>query len=115
VRRRAARADVLERVDARLAQPDRLGIDDLAGAVDFVFAFAMVHEVPDAERFFAEVAAALRPGGTLLLAEPTGHVGAERFGAERRAAERAGLLVDRQETRVPRVRLSRAVVLAKPG
>ena len=114
VRRRAARAGVLDRVDSRLAQDDRLGIDDLAGTVDFVLAFAMVHEVPDAGRLFAEVAAALRPGGTLLLAEPTGHVGAERFVAERRAAERAGLLVDRNETRVPRVRFSRAVVLAKP-
>jgi SAM-dependent methyltransferase len=118
VRRRAARADVLDRLDARLAPPDRLGIDDLAGAVDFAFAFAMVHEVPDAERFFAEVAAALRPGGTLLFAEPRGHVGAERFAGELRAAERAGLhevREDRAETRLPRVRFSRAAVLAKPG
>src|SRR5262249_29855695 len=29
VRRRAARADVLDRLDVRLAPPDRLGIDDL--------------------------------------------------------------------------------------
>ena len=117
VRRRAARAGVLARLDARLAPRDRLGIEDLAGTVDLVFAFAMVHEVPDAERFFAEVAAALRPGGTLLLAEPTGHVGAERFAAELRAAERAGLLAARAGrggTRIPRVWLSRAAVLAKP-
>jgi SAM-dependent methyltransferase len=53
VRRRAARAGVLDRVEARLARDDRLGIDDLAGTVDFVLAFAMVHEVPDAGRFFA--------------------------------------------------------------
>jgi SAM-dependent methyltransferase len=114
VRRRAAEAGVLDRVGVRLAQDDRLGTDDLAGAVDFVLAFAMVHEVPDAGRFFAEVAAAMRPGGTLLLAEPAGHVGAERFAAELRAAERAGLVVDRDESRVPRVRLNRAAVLAKP-
>jgi SAM-dependent methyltransferase len=106
---------VLDRVDARLAHDDRLGIDDLAGTVDFVLAFAMVHEVPDAGRFFTEVAAGMRPGGTLLLAEPAGHVGAERFAAELRAAERVGLHVTRGGTRIPRVRLSRAAVLAKPG
>jgi SAM-dependent methyltransferase len=115
LRRRAARAGVLHRIDARLAQRDHLGIGDLTGTVDLAFAFAMVHELPDADRFFAEVAATLRPGGTLLLAEPAGHVGAERFAAELRAAERAGLLVDRDESRVPRVRFSRAVVVAKPG
>jgi SAM-dependent methyltransferase len=115
VRRRAAEAGVLDPIDVRLAQDDHLGTDDLAGAVDFVLAFAMVHEVPDAGRFFAEVAAALRPRGTLLLAEPTGHVGAERFAVELRAAERAGLAVDCDQTRVPRVRLNRAAVLAKPG
>jgi SAM-dependent methyltransferase len=115
VRRRAARADVLDRIDARLAPDDHLGIDDLAGTVDFVFAFAMVHEVPDAGRFFAEVAAGMRPGGTLLLAEPAGHVGAERFAAELRAAERAGLHVRHGEPPIPRIRLSRAAVLVKPG
>ena len=114
LRRRATRAGVFDRIDARLAQPDRLGIDDLAGSVDFAFAFAMVHEVPDVERFFAEVAAALEPGGKLLLAEPTGHVGAERFAGEVRAAERAALVVDSGRTDVPRIRLSRAAVLVKP-
>ena len=114
LRRRAAQAGVLDRIDARLAQPDRLGIDDLAGTVDFVFAFAMVHEVPDAERFFVEVAAALRPGGTLLLAEPAGHVGAARFAAELRAAGRAGLQTNRGDAHAPHVRFSRATVLTKP-
>ena len=115
VRRRAARAGVLDRVDARLAQDDRLGIDDLAGTVDFVLAFAMVHEVPDAGRFFAEVAAGMRPGGTLLLAEPAGHVGAERFAAELRAAERVGLRVT-TAGRASRASGSAGLtVLAKPG
>lgn len=114
LRRRAARADVLDRIDARLAPPDRLGLDDLAGTVDFAFACFMVHEVPDAGRFFTEVAAALRPGGTLLFAEPAGHVDAARFAAELRAAERAGLHVDAGHTRRPRIRLGRAAVLTRP-
>ena len=113
LRRRAARAQLLDRIDVRLARPDSLGVTDLAGRVDFVLAFAVVHEVPAAAHFFDEVAATLKPGGTLLLAEPAGHVGAQQFAATLRTAERAGLLVDGGRT--PRIRASRAAALVKPG
>jgi len=79
-------------VDARLAQTDSLGIDDLKGKVDFVLAFGMVHEVPSAENFFREAAAALKADGQLLLAEPEGHVNPARFAKEMDAARRAGLV-----------------------
>lgn len=114
LRRRAARAGVLDRIDARVAQPNRLGTDDLAGSVDFVLAFAMVHEVPDAAAFFADVAATLRPGGRLLLVEPAGHVDARRFAAELHAAERAGLRPAPHPALRPRAWLSRTTVLVKP-
>ncbi|MGD0013376.1 MAG: class I SAM-dependent methyltransferase [Bryobacteraceae bacterium] len=109
LKRRAARAGLLERVDARLAVPDSMGLADLAGAVDFALAFFMVHELPAEDRFFSEVAAALKPGACLLLAEPPGHVKAARFDAELQAAAQAGLeLVDR-----PPISRSRAALLKK--
>lgn len=92
LRRRTAKAGLSERVEARLAQPDSLGIGDLGGKVDFVLAFAMVHEMPSAEAFFREAAAALKPDGQLLLAEPEGHVNPARFAKEMDAARRAGLV-----------------------
>jgi len=52
LKRRAAKAGVLERVDVRLAAPDSLGVGDLAGSVDFTLAFAVVHEMPAAGPFF---------------------------------------------------------------
>ena len=111
LKRRAARAGFLERLDARLAAPDSLGVADLAGAVDLVLAFAVVHELPAAGPFFAEAAATLKPGGTLLLVEPTGHVNAEEFETQLRAAAQAGLEVaDR-----PSLRRSRAALLKKSG
>jgi len=64
-------------------------IADLAGSVDFTLAFAVVHEFPEATRFFNEVAAASKSGALLLLAEPTGHVEAAAFEAELRAASDA--------------------------
>jgi SAM-dependent methyltransferase len=91
LRRRAARAGLADRVELRQARPDGLGVEDLAGQVDLVLAFAVVHELPDAARFFAEVARALRPGGHLLFAEPAGHVRPPDFAASLGAAARAGL------------------------
>jgi ubiquinone/menaquinone biosynthesis C-methylase UbiE len=89
--KRAAKAGVLDRVEARLAQADSLGLADLTGTADFVLAFAMVHEMPSAPTFFHEAAQTLKPGGTLLLVEPRGHVKKHFFAAELEAANEAGL------------------------
>jgi ubiquinone/menaquinone biosynthesis C-methylase UbiE len=93
LKKRAAKAGLLERVDARLASRGSMGLADLAGAVDFALAYYMVHELPSADAFFAETAAALRPGAGLFLVEPVGHVNTARFAAELKAAARAGLEV----------------------
>jgi len=91
LRRRAAKAGLLPRVEARLAQPHSLGVADLNGKVDLVAAVAVVHELPSAEAFFREAAAALKPEGTLLLVEPSGHVTPTRFAIEIEKARRFGL------------------------
>jgi len=93
LRRRAEKAGLEQRIETRLAQPGSLGIDDLKGTVDFVLAVAVVHEMPSSEVFFNEAAAALRPGGKLLLAEPAGHVKVPKFAEELEFAGRAGLEV----------------------
>jgi len=56
LKRRVAKAGLLTRVEARLVSPGSLGITDLKGSLDFTLAFAVVHELPDASRFFTEVA-----------------------------------------------------------
>jgi ubiquinone/menaquinone biosynthesis C-methylase UbiE len=109
LKRRAAKRGLLERIDTRLVQPDSLGLADLAAKVDFALAFAMVHEMPDASRFFAETARTLKPGASLLLAEPRGHVKEAEFENELRAAAAAGLqLADR-----PPIGRSHAALLKK--
>jgi SAM-dependent methyltransferase len=90
LRRRASKAGVLDRLDARLATPDSLGLADLAGCVDFTLAFAVVHELPDAAQFFREVARASKPGARLLFVEPAGHVTASHFEAELKIGRDAG-------------------------
>lgn len=107
--RRAQKAGLSGRIQTRLAKPESLGIEDLAGAADFVLAFAVVHEFPSVERFFSEAAAALKPGAVLFFAEPSGHVNREKFQSEIDAARKAGL----ELTSEPTVRRSHAAVLRK--
>jgi SAM-dependent methyltransferase len=109
LRRRAARAGLLDRLDLRTATPDSLCISDLSGVVDFALAIAIVHELPAAAPFFREVARALKTGGYLLLGEPSGHVDATAFEAEVQVASEAGL---RATTR-PAIRRSRTALLEK--
>lgn len=109
LKKRLAKAGLLERVDARLVRPESMQISDLAGTVDCVMALAVVHEMPSARDFFKETAAALKKSGRILLAEPTGHVTPADFEEELSLAAEAGLtLVER-----PVIRRSRAALLGK--
>ena len=109
LRRRAGRAHLLGRIETRQVTDTCLGIGDLNGQVDFTLACYVVHEVPDAARFLAEVAAALKPGAGLLLAEPKGHVTEPQFTATLELAERSGLRVESR----PAIPSSRAALLVK--
>lgn len=109
LRRRARKAGLDGRIETRLAHPESLGLADLAGAADFVLAFAVVHEMPSAASFFGQAAAVLKRGGMLLLAEPLGHVDAEAWQRELDAAQVAGLAAIAR----PKVRHSLAALFRK--
>lgn len=109
LQRRAAKAGVASRVEARQASADSLCVGDLQGRVDFTLAFAVVHEMPSASRFFAEAAQVSKPGAALLLVEPAGHVKEEEFKAELEAAAKAGFAFAEKR----QIRRSQAVVLKK--
>ena len=111
LRRRAAKAGILDRLDTRLAAPESLGLADLTGAVDFTLAFAVVHELPSAARFFLEVAQASKHGARLLFVEPKGHVTASLFDAELQAARDAGFT----PVETPSLRHSHTALLERLG
>ncbi len=89
--RRARRAGLTERLEIRQCEANGLGIDDLAGKVDFCTAMHVVHEVPDPATFFGEIRRSLKPGAKLLVIEPKGHVSAEDFGRFVEIAMETGL------------------------
>ncbi|HTP69094.1 MAG TPA: class I SAM-dependent methyltransferase [Dongiaceae bacterium] len=93
LKRRVTKADLADRVDARVVSADSLGIGDLNASIDFILAFAVVHEVPDAAKFFREVAASAKQGATMLVAEPRGHVKDAMFEGELKLAAEAGFRV----------------------
>ena len=109
LRRRAAKAGLLGRIDTRVVTTDSLSLGDLAGQVDFTLAFAVVHEMPSAARFFNEAAIVSKPGASLLLAEPSGHVKPKEFEAELEDARQAGFIV----TERPSIPRSHAALLRK--
>lgn len=93
LKRRAMKAGLGDRIHGRVATAESLAISDLADSIDFILAFAMVHEMPDTARFFQEAAASARNGATLLLAEPRGHVKDAMFESELKLASAAGFEV----------------------
>ncbi|GAB6093954.1 class I SAM-dependent methyltransferase [Desulfatiferula olefinivorans] len=65
----------------------------LTGLFDFAVAFYVVHELPDQQAFFDELAGLMAPGGRFLMVEPPMHVSRKAFTASLAAAARSGLTV----------------------
>jgi len=107
--KRATRAGVAARVQPHCCETESLGLGELEQQVDFALAFAVVHEVPDQERFFKELVPLLSPGGKVLVAEPSGlgHVKPEAFERSLGLARAAGL-VELSRVTIPK---SHAVLL----
>ena len=96
LRRRARKAGVLDRVETAVCSSHDLGIGEWAGRIDLALVIHVVHEVPDADRFLRQIHAALRPGGTLVIIEPKGHVTPGQFEETLALAEAVGFSRDLQ-------------------
>lgn len=93
LQKRAAKAGLTHRIDARVCPPNTLAIEDLRGKVDFALVFAVVHEVPDIGLFFRELRQSLKPGATVLVAEPSVRVPKAEFEETLRLAKESGFTV----------------------
>ena len=109
LKRRARRAGLLDRIEARLIKPESMGLADLKGRADLVFAFAVVHELPRAEEFFRESYQVLKSGGKLLLSEPHPRVSEADFVRTVMLAEAAGF---KEEAR-PAIPRNLSVLMAR--
>jgi 2-polyprenyl-3-methyl-5-hydroxy-6-metoxy-1,4-benzoquinol methylase len=89
--KRAKKAGLADRIDARTCRQNSLEVNDISGKIDFALAFALVHEVPDKESLFSEIYDTLKQDGKLLIVEPKGHVSKKDFGKTISIAEGVGL------------------------
>ena len=64
----------------------------LSDHVDFVLAYYMVHEIPEKDSLFTELAKIMKPGGRMLLVEPPFHVSRSDFEKTLETARRAGFI-----------------------
>ncbi|MBU2692437.1 MAG: class I SAM-dependent methyltransferase [Candidatus Eisenbacteria bacterium] len=79
----------------------------LTDKVDFALLFYVLHEIPDQEGVFRELATLLKPGGKVLLVEPPIHVSKQVFDESLRKAQNAGLNM----TERPRILLCKTAIL----
>jgi ubiquinone/menaquinone biosynthesis C-methylase UbiE len=110
LKRRAKKAGLLDRIDARAVPANSMALGDLPEKIDFVLAAFVVHEMPAASKFFAEAAKAMKAGATLLLMEPAGHVSEAEFEEQLTAAAAAGLRISGRLS----MRGCQAALLQKP-
>ena len=108
--RRATKAGLIDRIEPILCGEDDLGLPDHEGTVDFAVAIHTLHELSDIEHGLRQIAAALKPGGRLLVIEPRGHVSDATWGHELETARHLGLEVGRKLD----LRRRHAVLLDKP-
>ncbi len=84
---------LLPRIRTHRCEPDAINLpSDLNGTFDAAFTIFVVHEVPDPARLFREIAALLKPGGTLFYTEPPVIVSGREFRENLALAEEAGFL-----------------------
>jgi ubiquinone/menaquinone biosynthesis C-methylase UbiE len=104
--KRAAKKGVADRIERILVDDTVISLEE---KVDIAVTIWVVHEVPDPQKLFDQIARALKEGGKLLFAEPSGHIKKPFFEDEIKMAEKSGLmLIDR-----PKVGGSMAALLEK--
>lgn len=107
--KRAQKAGLIERIETRLCRHNTLDLEDIKEEIDFAFASAVVHEIPDVPHFFSEIYVTLKPTGRFLVLEPKGHVSEKDFKVTVSVAEKSGFtVVDR-----PQIGRGRVVLLKK--
>jgi ubiquinone/menaquinone biosynthesis C-methylase UbiE len=94
--RRARRAGVGGRIEARLSSNGDLGFAQSPATIDLVLALHVLHEIPDLALTLRQLLSALKPGATALIVEPRGHVRDGEFQAELAQAGQVGFAVEGQ-------------------
>jgi 2-polyprenyl-3-methyl-5-hydroxy-6-metoxy-1,4-benzoquinol methylase len=109
LKKRAQKAGLTDRIETHISHQSSLGLNNLNEEIDFALAFAVIHEIPNADQFFSEIYKAIKPAGTLLVSEPKGHVSEKDFEITTAFAQNHGFRVINH----PEIWRNRTVLLQK--
>jgi ubiquinone/menaquinone biosynthesis C-methylase UbiE len=109
LKKKAEKAGLTDRIEARVCSEHDLGILDLNSQVDFALAVYVVHHARDTSSLMGDVHRALRPGARLLVVEPRHHASAAERESTEAAAQGAGFTLAGH----PRLRRDWAVSFVK--
>lgn len=90
LKRRAQKAKLTDRIDARVCDSHHLKLEDYEGRVDLLTVIHTLHEFEDLPVFLEQAKLLLKPTGRMLIVEPPGHVKPEQFEAELQSCLAAG-------------------------
>lgn len=108
VKNKVQGTELEERITLHTCGAEAVGV---AEPVDFVLAFYVLHELPDQNAFFREMASLLKADGRFLIVEPPFHVSKKEFAETMEKAEANGFtLVER-----PKLFFSRTLLLSRSG
>lgn len=91
--KRSAKAGLQGIISPQQCTQQSLCVDEQENQIDFAFAIAVVHEVPNKPNLFAEIRQAMKPSTKCLIAEPKGHVTAEQMDRSISLAKQTGFKV----------------------
>jgi len=109
LKEKAEKEGFISNITIHKADPDSINLPDSVRA-DFVLAFYVIHEMSDFNSVFREIFGSLKPGGKMLVAEPSMIISKEEFDDTLNAAERAGFKIIGR----PKIWFSKSVLLLKP-
>ena len=106
--KRAEKAGVSNTIETTLADEETL---KLKPSLDFILAFAVIHEVPSCEKLFQQIFENMKPGGKILAVEPGHHVKQKAFEKEIQSAAKCGCVLLPHSQKIM---ASRVALLGKP-
>jgi ubiquinone/menaquinone biosynthesis C-methylase UbiE len=114
LRRRLTRRGLADRIETHCCAEGNAWLGGRRESMDKAVLIYVLHEVPDLRQTLAEVYAALRPGGALLLVEPKRHCSPDLFATELWAARQVGF-ADISEQSWPYLKKFHAALLQRPS
>ncbi len=87
VQRKITGTDLEKRIVLHKCDRDSIGVSE---QIDFALMFYMIHEIPEKDKFFNEMASIMKQTGRMLVVEPLFHVTKASFRRTLGKAEAAG-------------------------